>query len=78
MTMLANAANTEFTPTQSHFIARAVGGAATLLRKNDATDTQFGVAGHIDAGAAVVVWNPTPGAVYSFSAPAGVNVRADE
>ena len=78
MPVLTTANDTEFTPTQPYFIARAVGGSAVLLRKNAAADTLFGRAGNIESGSAPVIWNPTPGAVYKFSAQDGANVRADE
>ena len=75
MATLTAALDTEFTPAVGEFIAQATGGSANLLRKNS-IGAQFAPAGQING--AVTVGNPVAGAVYKFSAPAGVTVQADQ
>jgi hypothetical protein len=75
MATLISALDADFTPAAGDFIAQAAGGQASLLRKNTGP-AAFVLVGQISG--AVVVSNPVAGAVYRFSAPAGVTVQADQ
>jgi hypothetical protein len=75
MPTLTSAIDTDFTPVVGDFIAQASGGTANLLRKNTGP-APFTLVGTFQG--AVVVSNPVAGAVYRFSAPAGVTVQADQ
>lgn len=80
MTLLAIAIDTEFqlTAGKEYMNVRSVGGGATLLRKNDASDPTWTTAAQLSSMQAEIIWSPVPGSLYKFAAGPGVNVRASD
>ena len=78
MTLLANALDTEFTPTKTGFVVQTTGGAVALFRKQDAA-AAFVYVGQISNGQGYNVDNPFIGSVYKGVKVDGTpTFRADE